>query len=87
MRRGMAKPEHSGRAVPHFFISSGNSKMSEAHAQPDSPAGNHRGLGETPTKRFQELAGRAENGNRAFVYTNALLRQFVINGFLDILAA
>jgi hypothetical protein len=73
----MAKPEHSGRAVPHFFISSGNCKVSGAHAQPDSTAGNHRGLGETPTKRFQELAGRAENGNRAFVYTNALLRQFV----------
>jgi len=36
--------------------------------------------GETPTKRFQELAGRAENGNRAFVYTNALLRQFVHYG-------
>jgi len=34
--------------------------VSGAHAQPDSSAGNHRGLGESPTKRFQELAGRAE---------------------------
>ena len=88
MYRGTAKPETAGGAVPLFFLFPWEvTNCPETCFQPDSSAGNHTGIGVVPNEEISGIDRRGECGKSAFVYTKALLRQFVINDFPDILAA